>query len=273
MDIDLKGFTVLITGGSSGIGFEMAKALLSRGASVVIGARAGARLDRALAALRPLGDAHAVPVDVRSEASVDAAAERFSARFDRLDMLVCDAGVGNNTPGLEELPVEHRFYDIPASAVRTILDTNLLGFFLTARRFVPMMVSRGRGSLVYVSTSDRTITGKGQLPYGPSKAGAEAMAAIMAEELRGSGIAVNVICPGGFTDTSMAPAGAKERFLQSGLPILPPTVLNEVILFLASPAAAGLTGEKIIGKEFRQWLADRGLPSPFDAPGAGEARP
>lgn len=256
MKPDLKGYTVFLTGGSSGLGFEMAKALLLSGATVIVAARAGERLDRALDALRLLGDAHAVGLDVRDEASADAAAEWFAARFPRLDMLVNDAGIGNNAPGLEALPEGHRFWDIPVSAVKTVLETNLLGFFNVSRRFVPFM-TRG-GSLVYVSTSDGTMTRPGQLPYGPSKAGAEAMAAILVQELRDLGIRVNVICPGGFTDTAMAPAGAKERMLRNGLPVLSPTVLNDVILFLASPGAANITGEKIVGKDFSSWLAARG---------------
>ena len=137
--------------------------------------------------------------------------------------------------------------DIPVKAVRAVLETNLLGFFLVSRSFVPLM-DRG-GSLVYVSTSDATMTRPGQLPYGPSKAGAEAMAAIMARELEEKGIRVNVICPGGFTDTNMAPPGLTERMRASGLPVLPPTVLNEVILYLASNPAADLTGEKLMETE------------------------
>ena len=258
MKLDLKGYTVLITGGSSGLGLEMAKALLGSGATVVAAARAGERLDRAGEELRQWGDARTLGMDVRDEASVDAAAEWFSARFPRLDMLVNDAGIGNNAPGMADLPEGHRFWDIPVSAVRTILETNFLGFFNVSRRFVPLM-GRG-GSLVYVSTSDGTITRPGQLPYGPSKAGGEAMAAILAQELRDLGIRVNVICPGGFTDTAMAPPGAKERMLRNGLPVLAPTVLNDVILFLASPAAAEITGEKLVGKDFAQWLAARGIP-------------
>ena len=251
----LKGYTALIAGGSSGLGFEMAKALLGQGATVVIAARAGERLERAQKALAEAGDAHAVAMDVREAASVEAAAEWFRARFPRLDMLVCDAGIGNNAPGMEALPPDHAFWDIPVDAVKAVLDTNLLGFFLVSRSFVPMM-ARG-GSLVYVSTSDATMTRPGQLPYGPSKAGAEAMAAILAQELGERGIAVNVICPGGFTDTNMAPPGAKERMLAAGLPVLPPTVLNDAILYLASDAAAGLTGQKLVGKDFSQWLAKR----------------
>ena len=255
MNTELKGYTALITGGSSGLGFEMAKALLGRGATVVIAARAGERLERARTALGEIGDARAVAMDVRDAASVEAAADWFRARFKRLDMLVNDAGIGNNAPGMEGLAPDHAFWEIPAEAVRAVLETNLLGFFLVSSRFAPLMERGGR--LVYVSTSDATMTRPGQLPYGPSKAGAEAMAAIMAQELKERGIAVNVICPGGFTDTNMAPPGLTERMRAAGLPVLPPTVLNDVILFLASPAAADFSGEKLVGKDFAQWLAKR----------------
>ena len=257
MKADLKGYTALITGGSSGLGLEMARALLPRGATVVIAARAGERLEKACGTLAAAGDAHAVAVDVREEESVEAAAAWFEDRFPRLDMLVCDAGIGNNAPGMEALAPDHAFYEIPAETVRAVLDTNLLGFFLVSKHFVPLMMKGGGGSLVYVSTSDATMTRPGQLPYGPSKAGAEAMAAILAQELKPKGIRVNVICPGGFTDTNMAPPGMTERMRASGLPVLPPTVLNEVILYLAANPAEDLSGEKLVGKDFQQWLSER----------------
>lgn len=257
MSIEKGGYTALITGGSSGLGFEMAKTLLSNGARVVITARAGERLDRALAELKKAGDACAIPMDVRSEESVAAAAEWFSANFDRLDMLVNNAGIGNNAPGMETLAPDHTFYDVPVDTVRNILETNLLGFYIVTKYFVPIMVRQGSGSLLYVSTSDTTMTGRAQMPYGPSKAGAEAMAAIMAQHLEEHGITVNVICPGGFTDTAMAPPGAVEAALRNGRPVLSPDVLNDTILFLASEEAAGISREKIVGKEFTAWLERR----------------
>ena len=256
---DLKGRTVLITGGSSGMGFEMAKELLSRGASVIITARAGKRLDEAGAKLSELGQARVVPMDVTSEESVDAAARWVEENCPRLDMVISNAGIGGNAPGMADLPRDHNFWDIPIRAVRAVMDTNLVGFFMVASRFVPLMVKNGRGSLVYVSTSDATMTRRGQMPYGPSKAGAEAMAAIMAEELKELGVMVNVICPGGFTDTGMAPEGAKEFFRENGLPVLPPTVMNRAAAFLASPESDGISGEKIVGKDFDSWLESRGL--------------
>ncbi len=256
---DLRGFTALITGGSSGLGYEMAKQLLTQGAAVIIAARGGRRLEEARERLSAAGSVYAVEMDVRDEASVEKAAAWVSERFHRLDMVVSNAGIGNNAPGMEELPPDHRFYDLPVSAVRAVVDTNLMGYFLVASRFVPLMLKHGRGSLIYVSTSTGTITRPGQLPYGPSKAGGEAMSAILAEELRDLGIAVNVICPGGFTDTNMAPKGATEAMRKSGRPVLPPTVLNKTISFLASPASAGITGEKLVGKDLDAWLEARGI--------------
>ncbi|NLV51027.1 MAG: SDR family NAD(P)-dependent oxidoreductase, partial [Clostridiales bacterium] len=97
MSIDLKGYTALITGGSSGMGFEMANELSAHGATVVIAARPGAKLNDACRRLRGEGrDVYAVPMDVRDEDSVSAAAEWFKERFNRLDMLVNNAGIGNN---------------------------------------------------------------------------------------------------------------------------------------------------------------------------------
>jgi NAD(P)-dependent dehydrogenase (short-subunit alcohol dehydrogenase family) len=258
MSIDLKGYTALITGASSGMGYEMAKELLSHGATVIIGARSGTKLDKAYEQLSSEGfDVHAVPLDVSDEESVIKAAAWFEQHFDHLDMLVNNAGIGSNAPGMENLAPDHRFYDIPVSSVKAVVETNFIGYFIVSSKFVPLMVKNGHGSLVYVSTSTNTMTRKGQLPYGPSKAGAEAMTEIMAEELRDLGIMVNVICPGGFTDTGMAGAGIKEFFQKNDMQILQPTVMNKTILFLASFASKGVTGEKIVGKDFDEWLKSK----------------
>ena len=179
--------------------------------------------------------------------------------FDHLDMVVNNAGIGSNAPGMKDLPADHHFYDIPVSTVKAVIDTNFIGYFIVASKFVPIMLKQGHGSLVYVSTSTNTMTRPGQLPYGPSKAGAEAMTTIMANELKDMGIMVNVICPGGFTDTGMAGEGVKEFFQKNNMPILQPTVMNKAISFLASTASAGITGEKLIGKDMDAWLEKKGI--------------
>ena len=258
MTTDLKCYIALITGASSGMGFEMAKQLLSQGATVIITARAGKRLDDAREKLLAEGyDVHAIAMDVTNEESISEAAKWVEKNFDHLDMVVNNAGIGSNAPGMKDLSPDHHFYDIPVSTVKAVIDTNFIGYFIVASKFVPIMLKKGKGSLVYVSTSTNTMTRKGQLPYGPSKAGAEAMTTIMADELRDMGIMVNVICPGGFTDTGMAGEGVKEFFIKNNMPILQPTVMNKVISFLASPASAGISGEKFIGKDFDQWLQNK----------------
>ncbi|MBQ1466529.1 MAG: SDR family oxidoreductase [Eubacteriaceae bacterium] len=259
MDIDLKGYSVFLTGGSSGLGYEMARALLEKGATVAISARGKERLAKAHDTLKGYGDVRSIQMDVRDEASVRTAAEWFSKDIGKLNMLINNAGIGGNEPGLESLPSPHSFYDIPVSSVRNVIETNLIGYFTVTKYFIPFMLGGNGGSIVYVTTSDATMVRKGQIPYGPSKAGAEAMCAIMSQELSDKGIDVNLLCPGGFTDTAMAPKGLLESHLRNGNTVLKPDVMNEAILFLASPRAKGITGEKIVGKSFDQWLRDKGL--------------
>lgn len=259
MTTNLKDYVALITGGSSGMGFEMAKQLLSQGATVIITARGGKKLEDARGRLAESGNVRAIAMDVMSEESISQAAKQVEEQFDHLDMVVSNAGIGSNAPGMKDLPPDHKFYDIPVSTVKAVIDTNLIGYFMVARKFVPIMLKQGHGSLVYVSTSTNTMTRPGQLPYGPSKAGAEAMTTIIANELKDMGIMVNIICPGGFTDTGMAGEGVKEFFLKNNMPILPPTVMNKAISFLASPQAAGIYGEKLIGKDMDEWLKEKGI--------------
>ncbi|MBR0450876.1 MAG: SDR family oxidoreductase [Oscillospiraceae bacterium] len=256
---NLKGYTALITGGSSGLGFEMAKQLLSQEATVIIAARGGDKLNDAKERLSAFGDVHAVAMDVTDEGSVSDAASLVGFGFEHLDMVVCNAGIGRNAPGMDTVPEDHQFFDIPVSTFKAVIDTNFAGYFIVAKYFVPIMLKQGHGSLVYVSTSNATMTRAGQIPYGPSKAGAEAMSVILDEELKDLGIMVNVIGPGGFTDTGMALERDKEFRRRNDMPILQPTVLNRVISFLASPASAGIHGQKIIGKDFDEWLKEKDI--------------
>ena len=256
--VDLRGFHAFITGGSSGFGYEMAKTLMSNGATVTIAARGGEKLENAYASLKNEGyDIHAHAMDVRDAVSVGAVADWYADNFDRLDMLVNNAGIGNR--GISKgLPGSHTpFYEIETQAFYDIVETNFIGYFLVARAFVPLILRTGKGRVVNVSTSIRTMTALGQLPYGPARAGAEAMSAIMCEELRDMGVTVNILLPGGASNTGFVTEDMREHFEARGL--LPASILNDPILFLASEKAEGLTGERIIGKEFSQWLEEKGI--------------
>ena len=256
-DVDLKGFHAVITGGSSGFGFEMAKTLASCGATVAIAARGGEKLDAAYKALLDEGaDAVALEMDVRDEGAVAAAAEKISARWERLDMLVNNAGIGMGAIN-KDRGKPTPFYEIRPQDFYDVVETNFIGYFLVARAFVPMMLRCGGGRVVNVSTSLRTMTAPGQFAYGPARAGAEAMSAIMTEELKPHNITVNILLPGGASNTGFVPPALRKDAESRGL--LPASILNEPILFLASEKAVGMTGERIIGKEFRQWLREKGF--------------
>ena len=96
------------------------------------------------------------------------------------------------------------------------------------------------------------------MPYGPAKAGAEALTAVMAEELRSFGITVNTLLPGGAVDTPLMTEKNRTDFLRLS-PLLDPAIMKPPILFLASNLADGITGERIIAKEFENWLNERNI--------------
>jgi NAD(P)-dependent dehydrogenase (short-subunit alcohol dehydrogenase family) len=93
---------------------------------------------------------------------------------------------------------------------------------------------------------------RGFVPYGPSRAGAEALSLIMTEDLRPLGIWMNMLLPGGATATGMIPDRLSE---EARTRLLPAEVMGPPAVFLASAEAQGLTGERIVATEFSGWLA------------------
>ena len=95
---------------------------------------------------------------------------------------------------------------------------------------------------------------RGFVPYGPARAGAEALSRIMAADLRGTGITVNILLPGGATETGMLPP-AEDRPAQ--LAVIDPAVMGPPIVWLASPQARHVHDERIIATRFGAWLRSR----------------
>ncbi|KPU45274.1 3-oxoacyl-[acyl-carrier-protein] reductase FabG [Oxobacter pfennigii] len=257
MNHKLTGFYAVITGASDGFGFEMSRTLLLNGATVAMASRPGEKLNVAAGRLQSEGlQAFALPMDVRSEQSVDEAVSWVKKNWGHIDLLVNNAGLGIGRVNPTTNP--KLFFEIDPDGFRDVVETNFTGYFLVARGFAPMMVARRKGRIVNVSTSHSTMVNKGQTPYGPSRAGAEALSNIMTAELSEYGITVNVLLPGGAADTGLIPEGLREEF-RKRVNLLGPDVMNEAILFLASPLAEGMTGERIIAKDFHQWLQDKGI--------------
>ena len=122
-----------------------------------------------------------------------------------------------------------------------------------ARAFAPLFVSRGRGRFVNISMNHETMRRRGFVPYGPSRAGAESLILIMTEDLRPCGITVNMLLPGGATATGMIPSQMPEEARRS---MLDAGVMGPPIVFLASAEAEGVTGERIVAKDFESFLAE-----------------
>jgi NAD(P)-dependent dehydrogenase (short-subunit alcohol dehydrogenase family) len=241
---------VLVTGGTSGLGLAMASALASAGATVALTGRSAAR---ASAVAAELPGAVGIELDVREESSVARAVDQAWSRLGGVDMLVNNAGIGMRTVNPRFMTHPQGFWEVPASGFRAVIETNLTGYFLVAREVTPRMLAAGGGRMVNISVSHSTMHRAGFVPYGPSRAGSEALSRIMAADLRDTGVTVNLLLPGGATVTGMLPPDA----VPEGQRFLEPAVMGPPIVWLASDEAAGLHDERIIAAEFERWLHDR----------------
>jgi NAD(P)-dependent dehydrogenase (short-subunit alcohol dehydrogenase family) len=255
MDISLEGSYAVVTGASSGLGFAMSEALLEKGATVALASRQGEKLDNAVNTLRQKDlKAYALPMDVRSEDSVAEAASWIRNEWKGIDLLVNNAALMMHRIYPDFLTSPKAFYDIAPDTWRDMVDTNLTGYFLVTKGFVPMMIEKRKGRIVNISTSLSTMNRFA--PYGPSRAASEALSNIMTAELMKYNIMVNVLLPGGAVDTGGLPGGIDKEL---PFKLLSPDIMAEPIVFLASPHAEGLTGERIIARDFKQWLKDKGF--------------
>ncbi|MCZ7436981.1 SDR family NAD(P)-dependent oxidoreductase [Micromonospora sp. WMMC241] len=241
---------VLVTGGTSGLGLAMACALAAAGAAVALTGRSGRRA-RTVAAGLP--GAVGIELDVRDEASVARAVDEAWSRLGGVDMLVNNAGIGMRTVNPRFMTHVQGFWEVPAADFRAMVETNLTGYFLVAREVVPRMLAAGGGRVVNVSVSHSTMHRAGFVPYGPSRAGSEALSRVMAADLRGTGVTVNLLLPGGVTATGMLPPDA----VPQGREVLAPDVMGPPIVWLASADAADVHDERINAVEFGHWLRDR----------------
>ncbi|WP_327092659.1 SDR family oxidoreductase [Nonomuraea sp. NBC_01738] len=240
----------LVTGGTSGLGLAMAEALAGAGVAVALTGRSGERA-RSVAAGVP--GAVGLELDVRSEKSVAAAVDQAWERLGGMDLLVNNAGIGMRTVNALFMTERRGFWEVPADGFRAVVETNLTGYFLVAREVTPRMLAAGAGRIVNVSVSESTMVRAGFVPYGPSRAGSEAMSRIMAADLLGTGVTVNLLLPGGATVTGMLPL----ETAPPGASFLEPGVMGPPIVWLASGEAAGVHDERIIAGEFDEWLRRR----------------
>ncbi|MBM7783953.1 SDR family NAD(P)-dependent oxidoreductase [Tenggerimyces flavus] len=240
---------ILITGGTSGLGLAMAEALAANDATVALTGRSGERAKEVAASLP---NAIGLGLDVRDETAVSEGVAEVWERLRGIDLLVNNAGIGMRTVNPNFLTQPTRFWEVPADGFRAVVETNLTGYFLVAREVVPRMLAAGSGRIVNIAVNEQSMRRTGFVPYGPSRAGSESLSRIMAADLEGTGITVNLLMPGSATVTGMFPDD-----VPAGLRILQPDVMGPPIVWLASAEAVGVHDERIDASQFDDWLRQR----------------
>ena len=240
----LDGVRAIVTGGTSGLGFAMSQALADAGARVVLTGRTEQRVqDAATKIARVTG----LVMDVRDEQSVSAGVDGALADLGGIDVLVNNAGIGMRTVNPHFMTEPVGFWQVSPAGFRDLFATNVLGYFLVARAVVPHMLEAGRGKIVNISVNEATMHRRGFTPYGPSRAATDALSHIMAADLAGTGIDVNLLLPGGATRTGMTPDSAPENVRAAWLD---PAIMGPPICWLASRASDGITDQRIVATDF-----------------------
>jgi 3-oxoacyl-[acyl-carrier protein] reductase len=171
-------------------------------------------------------------------------------RFGAVHGLVNNAGVGMQDIGNVLVGKRKPFYEVDANAWRNSIDVNVNGPFLMAKAITPQLVRQGWGRIVNIETSSYTMMMDGFSPYGPSKAALESATVIWAKDLVGTGVTVNALAPGGPANTRMIPKSE----VGDRLTLIQPEVMMAPIVWLMSVRSDGVSGRRIIAKE---WDADR----------------
>jgi NAD(P)-dependent dehydrogenase (short-subunit alcohol dehydrogenase family) len=235
----------LVTGGTRGIGRAVAQTLSREGARVAITGRDGARAREVAAELAAEtgGEVLGLALDLRSEDQVEDAVRACRARFGTITILVNNAGTHQRTPLL----------DMTREAWEDLFAVNVTGTFLMTRAVGRVMAAQRGGKIVNLSSCSARKADPGQAAYNASKSAIVGLTRVTALELGPLGVTCNAVLPGA-TDTEMLRASLltspeEERAWAERTAVKrlgQPEDVAKVVLFLASPLAAHVTGESVV---------------------------
>jgi NAD(P)-dependent dehydrogenase (short-subunit alcohol dehydrogenase family) len=240
--------SVLVTGAASGIGKAITHALLGDGHRVTIMDVNAAALEVCRGEMGPAANVRFVEGDITQEADCERAVGEAVSAFGGLQALINNAGIGMsslrpdaelNHPPIEELTpaIWHRFFDV-----------NVVGAVRMTRAAIGHLKAAGWGRIVVNSTSYLTM--HRVQPYGAVKSALESTAAVWAKQLEGTGVTVNVVVPGGPTDTPFVKdiGISREKMLR-------PEVMAPPVQWLMSDETDGLTGRRFVAGHWDTTLA------------------
>ncbi len=235
----------IVTGAAGGIGRAMVRGLLAAGIRV-----AGVDRDReplAVLAANATEESNAddlltIPTDLTSDSAAEEITKATRDRFGRIDILVNNAGIGPGAIRPDSWQRPLKFWEITPDQWRRFVAVHTTAPLALANAVVPNMMRQGWGRIVNVTTSLGTMLNAGSPTYGPSKAALEALSAIMSKDLDGTGVTVNVLVPGGITNTPMVSASGFDR-----AKMIQPEVMAPPLLWLVSDAAGKVTGRRFLG--------------------------
>ncbi len=245
----LEGKVAIVTGAGSpiGIGHAITMGLVRAGAKVALTDINQEWLEQSISEVREIGgDECAISIisDVTDPRSCQDTVDATIAQLGGLHILINNAGTNPRAAGLGTTSgaTPTNFWENSTEAWSHVVAVNLSGNFYMARAAVVHMLEQGWGRIIGVTTSMDTMWRKGGAPYGPSKAGHEALVSIMAQELEGTGVTSNVLVPGGATYTNLTYSGdpgLRDRLIQTD-------VMQKPAVWLASNDSGEFNGQRII---------------------------
>jgi len=253
----------LVTGAAGGIGRAIVGGLLGQGLAVAAVDRTAqglAELQKAAEERQQGARLLTIEADLAQDEAIPEIVAKARARFGTIDILVNNAGVGQATLRSDNRENPIKFWEVTPEQWKLFVAVHNNAPMALSRALVHDMMRQKWGRIVNVTTSLGTMIRDGSPTYGPSKAALEAFSAIMAKDLAGTGVTVNVLVPGGMTNTGMIPQEAGYERAD----MIQPEVMAAPLNWLVSDAAASVTGRRFLGVHW-----DPSLPPEQAAANAG----
>ena len=247
----LSGKVAIVTGAGSpiGLGRAMTLALVRAGARVAMLDINKDWLEQTANDMREIGGDDCVLTVVADVSDPDGAQRAVNATIaglGGLHVLVNNAGITAGNLGGNRV----NFWDVSPEAWSKVIGVNFSGTFFMARAAAGHMLAQKWGRIIGVTTSMDTMYREFLSPYGPSKAGHEALVATMAKELEGTGVTANVLVPGGAANTNIFPEDT--RYDRAAL--IQPEVMGPPVVWLASDVSNNINGQRFIAYNWDESL-------------------